>query len=737
MKIGIPRAMSYHYYYPFYKAFLEELGAAVVVSSPTNRKTLDRITACPTDEPCISVKLLFPHAQELIDQGVDGIFLPVLCSGRDASYFCPKHIGLPFMLKNAFALTDDFLLSPRIDARHRRDGGMATFIEVAAKISGADKNQATRAYRRGELAQRNFIRHTCRDGITTQEAFHLLDSENPRATPKSCGGPYPPEAPQTCVGVVAHSYMLYDYLGQNLVQRLQEYGPVLTPEMVWPRDAYTAIGSIYDGAKLWSFEIQMMGSALHWLQRGSVSRLIFLYPFECGPAAVMESFLEKEAEKRGIPLLILTVDEHTGEAGLVTRLEAFMDTSPRGSRRPAPSGQKDELAPPGRPLFYPVTLEQKKIVGMPSMGYLNLALASTFNDLGIKIVNPPITERTIELGLELAPEFICYPLVVTLGQMRQALEGGATHILMVEGKGRCRLGWYSQVQEILLRRAGYEFEMISIDSPFPLRQRLGHFLKTIGKISTKRQPLLKTARSLWLGYQKGIILDDTMKELLYLRAVEQERGKGDEAFSKLLNGMHRSQDWKEVQRCLQIFRDDTGKLRRSVGEEPYRIRIVGEIYVIMEDFVNLGLVKTLGSLPGQRVWVDREVCTTTWFRTHILKDRKIMKRHHRIREAASHYLDELVGGHGLESVGLTTLAHKEGMEGVIHLFPFTCLPEIVAQNIMTRVGEDFDLPLLTLIINEQTGEAGMQTRLEAFLDIVEQRRKTHRRTKEDALLPRH
>lgn len=732
MKIGIPRAINYYYYYPFYKAFLETLGAEVVLSNSTSRKTLDTLADCPTDEPCIPIKILFPHTRELIQKGVDAIFLPVLSCGHPGSFYCPKHTGLPFMVKNAFNLSDEFLLSPTVDRRRHLCGDKADFVKLARKISRAALHRATSAFHRAELAQQQFIRLTCMHQVTTPEAFCLLEGEN-TATQQRITLQHPQGQEDTGlrIGIGAHSYTLYDYIGQNLVQRLREYGKVLTPEMVWPQDAHRAVKSIDDGARLWNFEIQIVGSALYWLQSGSVDCLVLLYPFECGPSAIIESFLEKEADKRGIPLLLLTVDEHTGEAGLVTRLEAFMDTAVR--RRDSDQGIVKGAAPP-----YADTKE-KKVLGMPSMGHLNLALESMFKELGIEMITPPITGKTIELGLELAPEFICYPLVVTIGQMRQALEAGATTILMIGGKGRCRLGWYSQVQENLLRKAGYAFEMITIDALFPLREYLPRFMRALAAIPVRQQPWFHTAGSIWRAYQKALLLDRATQDLFYLRAVEKDRGSADGAFSTLLQGVRRAAGRREIEGCMDAFNKLTGNLRRDEGE-PYRIRIVGEIYVILEEFVNMALAKVLGNLPERRVWVDREICATSWFRYHILKGPTAKRRHHQITQAASPYISELIGGHGLESVGLTALAREEGMEGVIHLFPFTCMPEIVAQNIMTKVAQDFDLPLLTLIINEQTGEAGTLTRVEAFLDILEQRRRLKREERgmsKDVLLPGH
>ncbi len=69
------------------------------------------------------------------------------------------------------------------------------------------------------------------------------------------------------------------------------------------------------------------------------------------------------------------------------------------------------------------------------------------------------------------------------------------------------------------------------------------------------------------------------------------------------------------------------------------------------------------------------------------------------------------------------LLFKEGVDGVIHIFPFTCMPELVAQTILSKVQKDLHIPILTLIIDEHTGRGGVESRLEAFIDLLERRRR--------------
>ncbi len=770
MKIGIPRVMSYYYYYPLYKGFLEGLGAEVMVSPPTGRKTLDRLTECPTDEPCLSVKLAFPHVRYLMDAGVHRVFMPVLVRGGRQSYFCPKHTGLPAMLRNGLLLPPGYLLSPRIDIDKSRDQGRASFIAVAREL-GAGRKEAAAAYQQGWELQSIYKYLTTARGLTTPEAFSLID--NGEFSP-SCFGKK--ERSFQTTGLVAHGYTMYDYTGHNIVDKLKEYGEVYTPEMVPPSLAWQYIRMLSEGEKLWSFEIQMVGSALFWLERKMVDRLIFMGPFECGPEAIIESYLEEAAERHNVPLLILTLDEQTGEAGLLTRLEAFMDTAgqrqaPLGRITPAdkdntrlPEPVRERSGLPTEVLNPPDVLNSqedcgispgyqyaqnhsikdmaesgvtgglpatagpgyhpfagKMVLGIPSMGNLGTVISYVFNKMGISIISPPITGQTVEKGLEIAPEFICFPMTVTIGQMRQALEKGADTLFMVSGKGRCRLGWYGNVQEILLQKAGYEFTMVQVDSPFPLQSNFRKFADSLGRISggVSRSVLWQ---ALLGGYRRALLLDRAENELMYIRAVEKKRGEGDRLFRKFKEELAAADGPLNPWAIYRLYRHSLEAAMQG-KKHPYKVRLIGEIYAVLEEYVNMNIIKKLGSLPEHRVWVERELNTTVWFRHNIINDPRLWKRSQKIVDAAKPYLSEHVGGHGQDNVGLAALAPRENADGIIHLFPFTCMPEIIAQNALTRISAESGLPVLTIITNEQTGEAGIHTRMEAFVDIMEERRR--------------
>lgn len=704
--VGLPRAMSYYYLYPYFKTFFKHLDVELVLSPPTTKKTLEKMECCPTDEPCLAVKLLFAHARELIDRGVNRLLVPCLVSLEPKNFCCPKFIGIPYMVKNAFQDKSEVII-PEIDRFQGRRDWQESFVRIGSSF-GAGRRQVLKALQSAERAQEEYERACVGRRLTTPEAFTLFEDRRPQGVTRARRDGLP------TVGVIGHPYILYDAFSIDILKRFQEYGQVFTAEMVPAAEARRQVARVAEGERLWSFEAQILGAALYYLEHRIVDKLVLVGSFECGPESVIESYVEAEAARRGVPFLLLTIDEHTGEAGLVTRIEAFMDVQPLPASGP-PAAEKR----PGAGL--PGPRRDPFVIGLPTMGHLDVAIRSALNECGVETLKTPHASKEIlELGKVLAPEFVCLPFTITLGQMRWLLDHGATNILMVGGKGKCRLGWYAQIQDLFLRRLGYDFNMLIIDSPVPFRERWAGFREVI-KRATNGTPWLKTLRALYFGYHKMAAIDEAERVLHRLRAFEAKPGTGDRLFRQFIRKIEQASQAADVWRLKDEFLAEAAAV--PVEEtDPVRVRIVGEIWVVLESYVNLHLEEMLGKSRDPRVWVDREISATTWFHQHLFPTREATERKHRIKEAAACYLGTEVGGHGHVSVGLTALAREEGIDGVVHLMPFTCMPEIVAQNIMVRISQDYDLPVLTFIITDQTGEAGFETRVEAFLDILKDRR---------------
>ncbi|MCL6615059.1 MAG: CoA protein activase, partial [Firmicutes bacterium] len=144
------------------------------------------------------------------------------------------------------------------------------------------------------------------------------------------------------------------------------------------------------------------------------------------------------------------------------------------------------------------------------------------------------------------------------------------------------------------------------------------------------------------------------------------------------------------------------------------------IYMVLEPAVNFALERRLGE---EGVEVVRRLYLSRWLGEQLRRCLWLGSSRLRDRELARPYLGHPVGGHGLESVAQAVEAGVNRLDGMIHLAPFTCMPEIVAGSVLPMVGQDLGLPILRLSLDEHTAEAGILTRVEAFLDLAARRRR--------------
>lgn len=703
LQVGIPRAMGYYYLYPFFRTLLSELGAIPVLSPPTNPHILEGMDTCPTDEPCLAVKLCFAHADLLARRrDIDLLFLPVIAQ-CERTYCCPKFIGVADMIRHGLRLPDERVLMPVLDYTEDHARMAEALMPMAERLGVINPATLRQAIRRADAEQQRFRDLCVSSRLTTPEVYRLYERNWPLPPSPPVGGGVP-------VAVIGHPYILYDVSSQQMVERLRAYGPVITAEMVAPEDAEREIATIADGKRLWPFEAALLGGAMHLLRRHAVEKMILVGSFECGPESMIETYIDEEARRQGIPLMVLALDEHSGEAGLLTRLEAFMDTDrapghQHAASMPLPGLRRDEM-----------------VLGFPSMGHMDTVVRTFVESFGTRTVpTPRTTKQCVELGHEIAPEFVCFPFTATLGQMRYLLDHGANTLLMVGGKGYCRLGWYAQVQEQLLRNLGYDFQLLVVDSPFPLGEKWAAF-RDVAKAITGNAPWPRILHGLYGSYHQLVALDRAEALAHRLRAFERITGTTDKVVDRYLRLLSHTNDPREVRRLERALREEAAAIEVE-DTHPLRVRIVGEIWVVLEQFCTREVERWLGTRRHPRVWVEREHSGSDWFCTHVLRTPSAQRRARYVQEMAQPWLPHRVGGHGQHTLGQAALAQREGMDGVLHIFPFTCMPEIIAQNIMVRMSEELDLPVLTYIVSEQTGEAGMETRLEAFLDLLEERRR--------------
>lgn len=353
-------------------------------------------------------------------------------------------------------------------------------------------------------------------------------------------------------------------------------------------------------------------------------------------------------------------------------------------------------------------------VTFPHMGESFRTFKMLLNDLGNEVIIPPRpSRRTLDYGVKYSPEFACFPLKVLMGTYVETCQMGAELIVTSGGVGPCRAGHYGQMHKKILRDIGFNVDVIVLEPP---RLHPIDFLKKIQRLNPNRMSYRAIWECIKRAWQKLIALDNVEKMTHVVRPRETSTGATTRTYRKVLEWIDQAHSFKEVEEAHHAALDAI----RTIPQDPHRdvlkVGIVGEIYVLLEPASNLEIEEILGNLG---VEVERSMFLTGWTRDNTIKATdEIMS----VQDAAMPYIPLCIGGHGRESVGHTVIYAKRGFDGVIQLAPFTCIPEIVARTVLTSVSKEHNIPVLTFFLDEQTGKAGMTTRLEAFADLMRRKK---------------
>ncbi|HEY8909780.1 MAG TPA: acyl-CoA dehydratase activase-related protein [Desulfosporosinus sp.] len=360
-------------------------------------------------------------------------------------------------------------------------------------------------------------------------------------------------------------------------------------------------------------------------------------------------------------------------------------------------------------------------VTFPHMGNAWIVIQTLFESLNVEVVVPPAnSKRTLTLGTKLSPESACLPLKLNLGNYIEVADKGADTIVITGGIGPCRFGYYGEMERQILRDAGYDYEVVILEPPDGSLLGLFKRIRYLAGTNNSWAQILKAMR---FAYRKSVALD-RVEDLIHAarprlpQQMETEKLYED-ATSRLAQTMTDKGLQETVRWVQESIRERLQEAQRtSEGlRDPLRIGIIGEIYTILDPYTSGDVEQYLGRLG---VEVDRSIYLSGWTGNHVFQG--LAPGYRSIRSYPRHakpYLPHFVGGHGQETVGAAVKFAREGFDGIIQIFPLSCMPEIVAASVLPQVQQAYKVPIMTLIVDEHTGQAGVQTRLEAFVDLLE------------------
>jgi len=313
-RIGICRALHAYHHYALWQTFFAELGWEVVLSPPTGRKMVDQGVRLSPSELCLPVKAFLGHVAELKDE-VDALFLPrIVCTkvARDWFFGCPKAIALPDLTRAVFDSLPT-IVEPILDRQLKTEEE-----SFRTAVSGVHRRTDVRkAYRAASAAAQTATRRTREQG----SPLHLFSEQRTKDEGPETGD----GKPAVKIGVVGHSYLLFDSgLSLGVLDKVREAGA--QPVVVFPSADEVGNEAQRETTLNWYYELELLAAARNLLEVQKVDGLLLVASFACGTGAVTNELIQREAVHRhGVPTILVLLDEHTGEAGLVTRVESFVD----------------------------------------------------------------------------------------------------------------------------------------------------------------------------------------------------------------------------------------------------------------------------------------------------------------------------------------------------------------------------------------------------------------------------
>jgi predicted nucleotide-binding protein (sugar kinase/HSP70/actin superfamily) len=356
IKIGIPRALFYYRYYPFWNTFFAEIGAETVISVPTTKKILDMGVSNCVDEACLPVKVFHGHVLS-IAKNSDMLFIPRFTSVSKKEYICPKFGGLPDMVRGNIRDLPP-VLSPEINLYRSRKNSFKVALETGkticrdlSRIKHAYKS-AVASYRqhRDEMKNKSAISDTSiNTNINTNinantnaninvninanvnanfntnsnagsytsgyaSGYASSNADNERGKPKK-------------ILLIGHPYLVYDNgINMGVIDKLTKYGAQVVTAEMFDTGHLRKNAARLPKPMFWHFGSIALGCVTHAIESGGYDGIIYIMSFGCGIDSFVNDLAERKTRRNSdIPYMILSIDEHTGEAGFNTRIEAFMD----------------------------------------------------------------------------------------------------------------------------------------------------------------------------------------------------------------------------------------------------------------------------------------------------------------------------------------------------------------------------------------------------------------------------
>jgi predicted CoA-substrate-specific enzyme activase len=711
--IGIPRILFFHEMLPLWRAFFTEIGYRVVLSDVTNKELIRKGVENVVAETCFPIKVSHGHVLNLLEKGVKRIFLPSIVNLK-ASHpeipncsACPYAQSFPYAVPSSidFKKNDVKVLQPILHFGFGREYLEKELVEFAKSLHRGSK-RVKDALEKAERFQALFYQSMLNRG---KEILNQAGAND------------------KVMVIVGRPYNSCDS-GVNLEipKKLRDLGVLPIPMDFLPLESVAPSEEIRE--MYWRYGQRILAAG-KIIKENPRLYAVYITNFGCGPDSFISHFFRDLS--KGKPYLQLEIDEHSADAGAITRCEAFLDSLKNVEAKQVPSFKREKAK-----------TDRTKKIYIPYMCDHSFAVAAAFQACGVDAdVFPESDEETLYWGRKLTSGKECYPCILTTGDMVKLVKDPnfdhqRAAFFMPSGNGPCRFGQYHRFHRLVLDDLG--FQHVPIYSPNQ-DETLYSDLGIMGSQFTR------------LGWQGIVAVDLLMKKVLETRPYEKEKGKTDQVYQESLKRVCKAiLEGDDLEEILQKSIKEFNQIElNGLGTKPL-IGIVGEIFVRLNRFANENVIRKIEQFGGE-AWIAP---LTEWilYVNTIAKKRSLKKKsfsnllkvfltdyyqkkdeHHlekifkghlknfgepktrSIFKKAKPYLDSSFEGEAILSVGKTVDFAKRGASGVVNIMPFTCMPGTIVSTLLKRYQEENNnIPILNMAYDGQE-QTNTLTRLEAFM----------------------
>lgn len=347
-------------------------------------------------------------------------------------------------------------------------------------------------------------------------------------------------------------------------------------------------------------------------------------------------------------------------------------------------------------------------IAFPLMGNYDVPIKYLFSKIcNCEIIDAPkITSKTIELGSKYSPDFICTPFKYTLGTFIECLNKGADTLIQMGGG--CRYGYYFELQDEILKGLNYKFEYYNLVTR-------GHTeLKRLYKILKSINPKFNIVKGIYyfLITKKMVKYIDDFEDYIRINSCYIDKDKINNIHMSLLNDFSKIKGWSDLYKTNKKYKSKLKNIYLDKDKKVIRIGLIGELYTLMESFANYDIENLL---------IKNNVSIKRFTNVTYL----LFKKHKKVKK----YLRKLVdvkyrmGADALDNIYHTHYFIDNNYDGIIHIKSSFCTPEIGSMGIINKICEENNMPVLFLSMDANTSRVGFETRIEAFLDMIEMRKR--------------